>query len=91
MKILPSFLLATFGVIARHAASGAAPAANDMEHGALPEYVTAKNISGTVRVWGLHNLGPGGLGAAWAAGFQKIHPGASVEVARENLKKNGLI
>ena len=46
---------------------------------ALPRYVPRRQLTGTLRVWGLSYLQDGPLGKYWADAFQKYEPGLKIE------------
>lgn len=46
---------------------------------ALPRYVPRRQLSGTLRVWGLSYLQDGPLGKYWADAFRRYEPGLNIE------------
>lgn len=46
--------------------------------GDLPRYVPRRQLTGTLRVWGLSYLEDGPLGKYWADAFQKYEPGLKI-------------
>lgn len=46
---------------------------------ALPRYVARRQLTGTLRIWGLSYLQDGPLGQYWADAFQKYEPGLKIE------------
>lgn len=47
---------------------------------ALPEYVPARQVSGTIRIWGNNYIDASGLAKAWTDEFRTFHPGAAFEL-----------
>lgn len=45
---------------------------------ALPRYVPERQLSGTLRIWGLSYLQDGPLGKYWADAFEKYQPGLKI-------------
>ncbi len=45
----------------------------------LPHYVAERQVTGTIRIWGLNYLGDCMLGEYWEQGFRKYHPGVKIE------------
>ena len=45
----------------------------------LPHYVPRKQLTGTLRIWGLSYLQDGPLGKRWAAAFKKYEPGITID------------
>lgn len=62
----------------------AARAASAYDHvfdlSGLPAYRPARQISGTIRLWGNNYVGDSGLAQQWRDAFLKFHPGASFEL-----------
>src|SRR5215469_7235193 len=46
---------------------------------ALPRYVPQRQLSGTLRIWGLSYLQDGPLGKYWAETLEKYDPGLKIE------------
>jgi phosphate transport system substrate-binding protein len=46
---------------------------------ALPHYVPGKQLTGTLRIWGLSYLQDGPLGKRWADAFRRYQPGIRIE------------
>lgn len=46
---------------------------------ALPHYVPRRQLTGTLRIWGLSYLQDGPLGKRWADAFKKYEPGITID------------
>jgi ABC-type phosphate transport system substrate-binding protein len=45
----------------------------------LPHYRPMERVAGTIRVWGMPQLGAGNLGKYWQEGFRRYQPGVTIE------------